>query len=188
MKKILIGMMAFALFLGMHSCKKEATPASNETPSTEQSSQTAGEAPETTNDTTGKGVETPEATEQATKATEATGQSTDGPSKAAADLLAKAKKEGANWSVDEWKAAFREMLMIAKPMMTDLADMLKYLETDQNKALEIAKNIETKYAGIDKVSSEFEEFAKTTPNGKNVADDNEWKDNLKKELGIPTDI
>ena len=36
-----------------------------------------------------------------------------------ADLLKDAKENGANWSVDEWKAAYREMAINVKPAMIE---------------------------------------------------------------------
>ena len=104
MKKLLIGTVAIALCLGMNSCKNEAAATDKETPSTEQISQE-------TSDSNGP---TTESTEQFS---DATSQTTDNPSEATADLLAKAKAEGANWSVDQWKGAFKDMMLIAKPMI-----------------------------------------------------------------------
>lgn len=116
---------------------------------------------------------------------EAEGQADEAPSTTAAELLAKAKAEGANWSVDEWKAAFKDMLLISKPMMVELNDMLKDLKDEPTKALQKAKDIEEKYGDVEKIMDEFEKFAETTVNGKLVVDDEEWGKQLMEKLGIP---
>ena len=103
MKKIIIGMVAFALCLGMNSCKKETTPAGDEKESTEQVSKNQGTKEEA-------------------------------PSMSAADILAKAKAEGAKWSVDEWKAAFKDMLLCAKPMFVEIGSLQENIGDDPAKA------------------------------------------------------
>ena len=94
MKKLLIGLFAFALCMGINSCAKE----------NKEAAEKAGE-------------EVVEAVEK---------------TPVLADIVAKAKAEGANWSVDEWKEQFKQVLLAIKPMMVELSDMAK-------QAKEIAK-------------------------------------------------
>ena len=48
-----------------------------------------------------------------------------------AEVVAKAKAEGANWSVDEWKAQFRNVAIAIKPMAIEMeAFVKKFTEGD----------------------------------------------------------
>ena len=147
MKKILIGMFAFALCLGMNSCIKENKEAAE------------------------KAVE--EVVEKAP---------------ALADIVAKAKAEGANWSVDEWKEQFKQVMLAIKPMMVEMSDLVKNMKDDPSKMAEMVKeseNIQKKYADLNKLMEEFSEIAEATENGKVVIDDEEWGKKMMEELGIP---
>ena len=108
-----------------------------------------------------------------------------------ADVVAKAKAEGANWSVDEWKAQFRNVAIAIKPMAVDMdAFVKKYMNGDvkdlKTEDLEKEGNeLEKKYADLNKLLDEFNAIAEGTVNGKTVADDKAWGEALFKELGIP---
>ena len=108
-----------------------------------------------------------------------------------ADVVAKAKAEGANWSVDEWKAQFRNVASAIKPMAVDMdAFVKKYMNGDvkdlKTEDLEKeGKALEEKYADLNKLLDEFNAIAEGTVNGKAVADDKAWGEALFKELGIP---
>ena len=122
-------------------------------------------------------------TEQASKDEKA-----EAPSMSAKELLDKAKAEGANWSVDEWKAAFKDMLLLAKPMMVELGSIKEGVGDDPAKAMEALdklQKIQEKYADINTVFDEFGKIAESTPNGKIVTDDEEWGKKIMEELGIP---
>ena len=147
MKKLLIGMFAFVLCLGMNSCIKENKEAAE------------------------KAVE--EVVEKAP---------------ALADIVAKAKAEGANWSVDEWKEQFKQVMLAIKPMMVEMSDLVKNMKDDPSKMAEMVKeseNIQKKYADLNKLMEEFSEIAEATENGKVVIDDEEWGKKMMEELGIP---
>ena len=108
-----------------------------------------------------------------------------------ADVVAKAKAEGANWSVDEWKAQFRNVAIAIKPMAIDMdAFVKKFTEGDVKNLKEEdlekeGKALEEKYADLNKLLDEFNAIAEGTVNGKAVADDKAWGEALFKELGIP---
>ena len=196
MKKIFIGIVAFALCLGMNSCKKEPAPAGNEPASTEQSSGSPDEvsnAGEATEATSGEAAEATSG-EAAKQTSVATGQSSEtekkaeAPSASVADLLAKAKAEGAKWSIDEWKSAYKELLLTGKPIVVELQNIVDDLVNNPSKANEIkskAKDLEKKVKELNDEYDNFEEFAKTIANGKKVVEDKAWIEKTKKELGVP---
>lgn len=144
MKKVLIGMLALVMCLGMVSCKKESAPNM-------------------------------------------------------ADIVAKAKTEGANWSVDEWKDAYKQMMQAAKPMMLELQEVMKSMDNggDDSDAANAAKfaeamakiqELQKKYGDVEKLMDEFDSIAKGTENGKKVSEDDEWAKSVAKELGLPEDL
>ena len=107
---------------------------------------------------------------------------------ALADIVAKAKAEGANWSVDEWKEQFKQVMLAIKPMMVEMSDLVKNMKDDPSKMAEMVKeseNIQKKYADLNKLMEEFSEIAEATENGKVVIDDEEWGKKMMEELGIP---
>lgn len=165
MKKFLIGMCALALCLGMNSCKKDVK---------ESAENNNVEAVEAANE---KEAEATEATEKVVE---------EAPS--LADIVAKAKAEGANWSIDEWKEQFKKVMIAIKPMMIAIDNMTKKIEADPTKAeeaLKEAKEIEKQNPNFSKLLDEFTEIASATENGKKVVDDEEWNENMMKELGVP---
>lgn len=147
MKKVLVGMLALIMCLGLASCAKSSESAPN-----------------------------------------------------MADVVAKAKTDGANWSVDEWKDAYKQMMQAAKPMMLELQEVMKSMENsgdDDSDAANAAKfaeamakiqELQTKYGDLDKLMDEFETIAKGTENGKIVSEDEEWAKSVAKELGLPEDL
>lgn len=105
-----------------------------------------------------------------------------------ADVVAKAKAEGANWSVDEWKAQMREFLLAFKPIAVAMESAMKRMESEPDKMQEILaemKALQEQNPNLDSLLNEFTQIATSTANGKIVYDDEEWLENLKKELGVP---
>lgn len=106
------------------------------------------------------------------------------------DIVAKAKTEGANWSVDQWKDAAKNMLVAMKPMITEVLEMQKKAEANPDKELEIIAEMAPKmkeFEEASKLMEEFETVAKATENGKTVMNDEEWLKSVAKEMGIPED-
>lgn len=143
MKKVLVGMLALVMCLGMVSCSKESA------------------APNLK------------------------------------DVVEKAKTEGANWSVDEWKAAMKDVMLAVKPMMLEVQDIMKSMEGAEGEEADGAKvveamaklaDIQKKYPDYENLMNEFEEAAKSTENGKKVIDDDAYAKELAKELGLPEDM
>ncbi len=105
-----------------------------------------------------------------------------------ADVLAKAKAEGAKWSVDEWKASFKDLMLAIRPMMIDMKNMYDEIKKDPSKAAEAitkAAEVEKKYPKYSEMMDEFIEVASASENGRTVVDDEEWGKSLMKELGVP---
>ena len=112
------------------------------------------------------------------------------PVQAMTALVEKAKAEGANWSVDEWKDAYTKVLVALKPMFNDLSALYNNVDfgnmTDEQ-ATELmtkATELQTKYGDLEKLMSDFDDAAKATENGKAVSDDEEWAKAKAAELGI----
>ena len=55
------------------------------------------------------------------------------------EIVASAKADGANWTVDQWKDAYRNMAINVKPMMDEMKEMMELLEKDPTKAMEMVK-------------------------------------------------
>ncbi len=110
-------------------------------------------------------------------------------------IVEKAKTEGANWSVDEWKDAFKEVMKGMKPMyeeMLKVQEETKALEgkSEEEQAAAAAEmmkkgeELQKKYGDVEKLMGEFEKAANATENGKKVANDEEFGKQVMKELGM----
>ena len=142
MKKVLVGMLALVMCLGLASCSKESGAS-------------------------------------------------------LADVVAKAKTDGANWSVDEWKDAYKTAMEAVKPMMLEVSEITKSMQAPEGQEADPAKlaeamgklqELQTKYGDVEKLMDEFEKIAKGTENGKKVSEDEEWLKSVAKELGLPEDL
>ena len=102
-----------------------------------------------------------------------------------ADLLKDAKENGANWSVDEWKAAYREMAINVKPAMIEWKTVTDEFDKDPSNP-EIAKKMESLLTNTDlHAMEEFITLAESTENGKIVSEDDDFEKAMKEELGLP---
>ena len=90
-----------------------------------------------------------------------------------ADIVAKAKAEGANWSAEEWKSQFKNALEAYKPFAVAMN------EAQPAQLEEITK----KYADFPSLIKEFAGIAKQADGGKDISD--EWIQTTMQELGIP---
>lgn len=109
----------------------------------------------------------------------------------AEEIVEKAKAEGGNWSVDEWKSATRDMMTALQPVLSKLGDLLAQIEKDPAAAVNAmtqVQELENEFKPMEGLLNQFEEIAKSTKNGKIVMDDEEWGKELKKELGLPDDM
>ena len=90
-----------------------------------------------------------------------------------ADIVAKAKAEGANWSADEWKAQFKTALEGYKSFAVAMN------EAQPAELEEVTK----KYADVPALMEELASLAKQSEGGKVITD--EWIQTTMQELGIP---
>lgn len=90
-----------------------------------------------------------------------------------ADIVAKAKAEGANWSADEWKEQFKQALEAYKPFAVAMN------EAQPADMEEITK----KYADFPSLIKEFASLAKQAEGGKDITD--EWIQTTMQEVGVP---
>ena len=155
MKKLLFAMVAFALCLGLNSCKKEAAATDDPAKAEVKAADNASATPNL------------------------------------ADIVAKAKAEGANWTVDQWKEQFKSVMLTIKPMMVAMSEINGKMEAageDAGKMAEVMKevaDVQAKFGDIEKQMDEFTKIAEGFDNGKAVIDDEEWGKKMMEELGIP---
>lgn len=90
-----------------------------------------------------------------------------------ADIVAKAKAEGASWTADEWKSQFKKAMEAYKPFAVAMN------EAQPAELEEITK----KYADFPSLIKELSSIAKQAEGGKDISD--EWIQTTMKELGIP---
>ncbi|MBO4565260.1 MAG: hypothetical protein J5720_07480 [Bacteroidaceae bacterium] len=114
---------------------------------------------------------------------------TDGtPEEVLTDIVAKAKADGANWTIDQWKYVYKQATIAIKPMMLEIAELTKednITEENIGEVMEKLGKLQTQYEPIEKLMDEFNEIAKATPNGKAVDEDKEFEKQLQEELGLP---
>jgi hypothetical protein len=127
-----------------------------------------------------------EGTEAGTEAT-AEGQ------KVLNDLVEKAKAEGANWTVDQWKDAFREAMGVMAPIMKELGELTSGLETEKGKEPDAAKlaevmgkvaDLQKKFQPYEKSMNDFDSIVKLYPNGRAVDEDKDFQNELLKGFGL----
>ena len=145
MKKVLFSFAIVAAGLFVASCGNKSTEPAPEAEQTEQTEQVAEEAPA-------------DETEQPATL---------------ADIVAKAKTEGAKWSADEWKEQFKKALEAYKPFAVAMN------EAQPADLEEITK----KYADFPSLIKEFAGLAKQAKGGKEIGE--EWIQSTMKELGVP---
>lgn len=102
-----------------------------------------------------------------------------------ADLIASAKADGATWTADQWKDAFRNVIINCKPMFDEMKEMEALLQTNPTKAVEMAQGMEEKYKDLTAQMDEFTTVAEATEIGKQVSNDEEFQKQLQEEFDIP---
>lgn len=101
---------------------------------------------------------------------------------ALADILEKAKAEGANWTADQWKENLTAALNAYKPFAVEYAELFK----DPTKLDENAiKNLEDKYGkDFPELIQQFVDLAEKSDNGKDLVTDEALKKTME-EMQIP---
>ena len=158
MKKILLAAFALVLTLSIVSCKdKPAESTGQPTSETEFTSETTGPAAEqTVNPVDVK------------------------------SLVDKAQKEGANWSVDQWKTCIKDILTVIAPKMIELDVLMEQLKDPAKiqETMDKMKVYEQEFQPINELLATFRKAAESTPNGKIAIEDIEYNKQVKRELGI----
>lgn len=95
------------------------------------------------------------------------------PAASLADIVAKAKEEGAKWSTDEWKEQYKIALEAYKPFAVAMNEA-------QPAELE---EITQKYADFPALIKEFAATAKLSEGGKTI--DDAWIQQTMQEMGVP---
>jgi hypothetical protein len=115
------------------------------------------------------------------------------PAEVLTNLIEKAKAEGANWTVDQWKDVVKESFIAMVPTMKSLADFEAVMASEAPDSAAIAeataklKAGEIDYATVRPVLEQFINVLKSFPNGKAVYDDKEFFNSMAKECGLPTE-
>lgn len=107
------------------------------------------------------------------------------------DIVAKAKAEGANWTVDDWKNYMRQAFVAAAPLLQKLGDMMKEIGDDPQKAaasLGDLQKLQEEFEPYEKLFDELDSITEANEVGKKVMEDTTWVNQMKKELNIPEDI
>jgi len=107
------------------------------------------------------------------------------------ELVSKAKAEGANWSIDQWKEASKSVLINVAPMLNAIKELSDKIEKNPDNVVSVLTEMEKKqkeFEGVEKLLNEFEAAAEASENGKAVMSDEAWEKEVKKELGLPDDF
>lgn len=90
-----------------------------------------------------------------------------------ADLVEKAKAEGASWSTDEWKAQYKKVLEAYKPFAVAM---------NEAQPADLEK-MEQQYGQFPALIKEFAAIAKQSEGGKAI--DDQWIADTMQEMGVP---
>lgn len=168
MRKLSIAIMAVAMGITITSCKQknEAPQASQVEPTP---TETATEDSKVTDSPSTESLATP----------------------SLADVVAKAKANGAKWSVDEWKTAYKELFVCIKPQMIKISELVQKLEKDPANAASVMKELgerQEEFKSVETLIEEFQRIAETTANGKSVNEDKAFQKQVVKDLELPEGI
>ncbi len=103
-------------------------------------------------------------------------------------IAEKAKTEGANWSVDEWKTQFKAVMNAAKPMLKEIKDLQTEAEKagdDASKAAELMGkmgDVMNKYKDDMQAIEDFTKACEASENGKKLMEDKAFEEEMKKEF------
>lgn len=108
--------------------------------------------------------------------------------KALEEIVAKARANGAQWTVDEWKLQTKNIFVVMTPFFKQIGDFQKMAEENPDNvaaALASIAQLEQDMEPYVKLADEFDTLAQATEAGKAVMDDDEWAEQMMRELGIP---
>ena len=116
------------------------------------------------------------------------------PAQTLTELVEKSKAEGANWSVDEWKNAYKTAMAAVAPQMQELGAIMESIkggpdqEVDTAKvsqAMEKMEELGKKFQPLQDILTQFDSISRSYPNGKAVAEDKEFEKQMLEEFKIP---
>ena len=108
--------------------------------------------------------------------------------KALEEIVAKARANGALWTVDEWKLQTKNIFVVMTPFFKQMGDMQKMAEENPDNvaaAMASVAQLEQEMEPYEKLLEEFGTLAQATEAGKVVMEDDEWAEQMMRELGIP---
>ena len=101
------------------------------------------------------------------------------------DIVAKAKAEGANWSIDEWKAAFTKVCITMKQLVDDSKSLSESMaENNSAELVEQFEKLQKEYEPVVALMDEFTEIAKSTENGLAVHNDEDFNNQLQEKYNL----
>ena len=127
-----------------------------------------------------------EKSEQAAKAGEATEQVAE--NLPLDEIVAKAKAEGANWTVDDWKNYMKQAMVAVAPTLKKLGDMMNQVGEDPAKAaaaLGDLQKLQEEFEPFEKLMEELDSVCQASEAGKALIADTVWEKQVKEELGLP---
>lgn len=116
------------------------------------------------------------------------------PAQTLTELVEKSKAEGANWSVDEWKNAYKTAMAAVAPQMQELGAIMESIkggpdqEVDTAKVSQVMEKMEElgkKFQPLQDILTQFDSISRSYPNGKAVAEDKEFEKQMLEEFKIP---
>ena len=103
------------------------------------------------------------------------------------DIVAKAKAEGANWTIDDWKANFKAAMTALAPMFKTIGEMQEQVGDDPAKAAaalgDLAKLTE-EMEPMENLLNQLDSIAQTSEIGKAVMADTVFQKQVAEELGV----
>ena len=108
------------------------------------------------------------------------------------ELIEQAKSEGASWTADQWKDAFRQAMSTMAPMIKEVSALQKKAEamsesSDMAALLKLsqeAQAIEQKYSGLTQQMEEFEKLVEANEVGAKISQDDDFLKTVLHALGL----
>lgn len=103
------------------------------------------------------------------------------------DIVAKAKAEGANWTIDDWKTNIKAAMTAIAPMFKKIGEMQQQMGDDPAKAAaalgDLTKLME-EMEPMEKLFDQLDSIAQASEIGKAVMADTVFQKQVAEELGI----
>lgn len=111
------------------------------------------------------------------------------------EIIENAKRDGKNWTEEQWKEAFKSMLKGMKPMYDEIVQMQEEMSAMESMSeeeqvvaaaniMKKAEEMQKRYGNIEHLMDEFEKVANATEIGKKVFNDEDFGKQCLEELGM----